>query len=125
MQTVLVTGGLGYIGSHVVIELVENGYNVVILDNCHNSNESTDIDLRKIAGSKANKIIFHKGDLLDKSCVMDVFNNHSIDFVIHLAGLKSVTDSISDPLNYYQINLGIMLNLLEVMTKFGCKKLIF
>ena len=119
---VLVTGGLGYIGSHTCVELLENGYDVVVLDNLSNSK----IEVKdKIYELTEKFIYFYQGDMLDKNVLEDIFKEHQIDAVIHFAGLKAVGESVKEPLLYYRNNLDSTLNLLEVMTKYDCKNLVF
>lgn len=130
MQTILVTGGLGYIGSHVVVELLKyNHYKVIIIDNL--SNSSLDI-LNKIEQitSLSNhefqqRCIYYNGCVESYALLYEIFFSHSIDCVIHLAGLKSVNDSIIQPIHYYQTNIGMTLNLLHIMDLFDVKKIIF
>lgn len=99
-KTVLVTGGVGYIGSHTVLELLMAGYEVVIVDNLCNSNLKCLRRVEKLAGRKA---IFYKADVRDKEAMAKVFANHKIDSVIHFAGLKAVGESVALPLLYYQV----------------------
>ena len=119
---VLCTGGLGYIGSHTVVQLLEAGYKVAILDNCSNSNPLVLKRIKKICGED---VPFYKVDLLDKAAVDGLFEHEKFDKVIHFAGLKAVGESCSMPLVYYQNNLTGTLNLLQVMTKHNCKKIVF
>lgn len=109
---VLVTGGTGYIGSHTVVELLESGYEVVIVDNFSNSDPSV---LDKISMITDKEFTFYEGDVCDKKFLEDVFSKEKIDAVIHFAGYKAVGESVEKPLMYYQNNLGSTLNLLEVM----------
>ncbi len=121
-MTILVTGGAGYIGSHTCIELIEAGYEVVVLDNLSNSNEESLRRVRKITGKE---IKFYKVDIRDEIRLMDLFQKEKIDAVIHFAGLKAVGESVVKPLEYYQNNISGTLVLLEVMKRFGVKKLVF
>lgn len=121
-KTILVTGGMGYIGSHTVIKLVEYGYRPIILDNLSNSSEKVLPRLEKITGTK---ITFYKGDVCLTEDVEKVFTENKIDAVIHFAGLKAVGESVVKPVEYYRNNLDSTLTLLEVMPKFGCKNIIF
>lgn len=119
---VLVTGGVGYIGSHTCCELLNNGYDVVVVDNLSNSQRNVVKKIEKITGKK---VIFYKGDVCDKTFLIKVFNEHKIDAVIHFAGYKAVGESVKKPLMYYHNNLISTISLLEIMSDFGCKKLVF
>lgn len=119
---VLVTGGTGYIGSHTAVELLDNDYEVVIIDNLSNSKEEVVNSIEKITGKS---VKFYKGDCCDKDILRKIFNENDIDSVIHFAGLKAVGESVSIPLKYYRNNLDSTLSLLEVMNEFNCKKLVF
>ncbi len=119
---ILVTGGLGYIGSHTCVELLENGNDVVVLDNLSNSKIEVKDNIYAITGKM---IQFYQGDMLDKDVIEDIFKQHKIDAVIHFAGLKAVGESVKEPLLYYRNNLDSTLNLLEVMRKYDCKNLVF
>ena len=119
---ILVTGGCGYIGSHTCCELLDNNYEVVIIDNLSNSKEDV---IEKIKEITNKEIKFYKGDLCDKELVDKVFEKENIDAVIHFAGLKAVGESVKKPLLYYRNNLDSTLTLLEVMGKYNCKKLVF
>jgi UDP-glucose 4-epimerase len=121
-KNVLVTGGMGYIGSHTVIKLVEYGYHPIIIDNLSNSSEKVLGRLEKITGEK---IPFYKGDVCLKEDVEKVFEENKIDAVIHFAGLKAVGESVQKPVEYYRNNLDSTLTLLETMPKYGCKNIIF
>jgi len=122
MSKILVTGGAGYIGSHTVLELLENGDQVIVVDNLSNSKLES---LKRVEELTGKKPVFHKVDLLNKTDLEQVFNEHPIEAVIHFAGLKAVGESVQIPLNYYQNNLTGTLNLLEVMKSRGVKKLVF
>jgi len=117
---ILLTGGLGFIGSHIAIELLNMNYTVIIIDNLLNSKLSVLINIKKITDKE---IIFYKRDLQED--INDIFTKHSIYAVIHLAGLKSVNESVRNPLLYYKENIMSTINLLETMEKFNCKNLIF
>lgn len=121
-MTVLVTGGAGYIGSHTVVELLENGYDVVVLDNLSNSSEKSLDRVKKITGKTAK---FYKCDILDKDGMDKIFKENKIDSVIHFAGLKAVGESCEKPLLYYENNIAGTVYLLEVMAKYGVKKIVF
>ncbi|AUL79714.3 UDP-glucose 4-epimerase [Tupanvirus soda lake] len=119
---VLVTGGLGFIGSHCVIELLKCNFDVVIIDNLSNSNLNVISRIQKISNKKVD---FYQLDLLHLSQIDNIFQKHRFDFVVHLAALKSVSQSVSDPLYYYNHNLTVTLNLLSLMSKHNVKKIIF
>ncbi len=119
---VLVTGGTGYIGSHTVVELIEAGYEVFIVDNLYNSKKDVLEKIKTITGEKPE---FYEVDLRDAEALAKVFQENQIDSVIHFAGLKAVGESCEQPLRYYENNLGGTINLLECMEEFGVKRLIF
>ena len=119
---VLVTGGTGYIGSHTCVELLESGYEVVIIDNLSNSKREV-VDYIKNITHK--DVTFYEGDVCNKRIVNRVFKENKIDAVIHFAGLKAVGESVAKPLMYYRNNLDSTLTLCEAMMKSGCKKLVF
>ena len=119
---ILVTGGTGYIGSHTCIELIQSGYEIVVVDNlCNSSLES----LRRVESLVGRNIPFHKVDVRDKSSLIGVFEQHSIAGVIHFAGLKAVSESIEKPIQYYDANVSATIILAEVMRKFNCKTFVF
>jgi len=119
---ILVTGGLGYIGSHTCVELINNGFEVIVIDNL--SNSSIEV-LDKIKSITNKNIIFYEGDITDKNFIKAIFSMHQIDAVIHFAGLKSVLESIAKPIEYFNSNVLGSINLIEVMNEFKCKKIIF
>ena len=119
---ILVTGGTGYIGSHTCCELLENDFEVVIVDNFFNS--SPDV-VDKIEEISKKKVSFYEGDVCDKAFLKDIFKKEKIDAVIHFAGYKAVGESVKKPLMYYRNNLDSTITLLEVMQEFGCKKIVF
>ena len=121
-MSVLVTGGAGYIGSHTVIELIENGYEPIIVDNLCNSKKVAVERVEKIVGKK---IKFYQYDLCEIDKLREIFKKENIDSCIHFAGLKAVGESCQKPLEYYQNNLISTLNLVQVMKEFGCKNLVF
>ncbi len=121
-MTILVTGGAGYIGSHTCVELLQNGYNVVIIDNFVNSKPETLNRIRQITGRDFS---FYEVDLLNEEAVESVFCKHHIDAVIHFAGLKAVGESVAKPLYYYHNNLTGTLVLCRAMQKHNVKKLVF
>ncbi|MDE5655032.1 MAG: UDP-glucose 4-epimerase GalE [Clostridia bacterium] len=121
-MSILVSGGAGYIGSHTVIELIENGFEPVIVDNLCNSKKVAIERLEKITGRK---IKFYQYDLCDIEKLREVFKSEKIEACIHFAGLKAVGESCHKPLEYYQNNLISTLNLIQVMREAGCKNLVF
>ena len=121
---ILVTGGTGYIGSHTCVELIEKGYDVVIIDNLSNSKREV-VDFIKAITGKKRKLKFYEGDVCDKELVTRVFEENKISAVIHFAGLKAVGESVQKPLLYYRNNLDTTLTLCEVMRDYGCKKIVF
>jgi len=119
---ILVTGGAGYIGSHTCVLLLEAGHEVVIFDNFSNASKESIIRVEKIASQNIPTI---EGDIRSKKDLEGVFEAHKIDAVIHFAGLKSVGESVSEPLRYYDNNVQGTLVLCEVMQKYGCKSIVF
>lgn len=119
---VLVTGGTGYIGSHTVVELLESGHEVVIIDNFSNSDASV---LDKISMITSKEFTFYEGDVCDEKFLKDIFAKENIDAVIHFAGYKAVGESVEKPLMYYHNNLGSTLNLLEVMKEHNVYNFVF
>jgi len=122
MQKVLVTGGLGYIGSHTVVQLLNYGFDVIVYDNLSNSKLEVFDKIQQITNTEFKMYI---GDLLNVNRLEEIFKKERIDFVIHFAGLKSVKESIEKPLWYYDNNVKATLNLLNMMEKYNIKKLIF
>lgn len=118
----LITGGTGYIGSHTVVELLNNGAEVVIIDNLSNSKKAV---IEKIKEITNKEVTFYEGDVKDKNLLEEIFKNNKIDVVIHFAGYKAVGESVEKPLMYYDNNLISTINLCEVMNKYGVKKLVF
>lgn len=121
-MAILVTGGAGYIGSHTCVELLKAGYEVIVIDNLVNSKEESITRIREITGKA---LTFYKADLLDKQALNKIFKNKSIEAVMHFAGLKAVSESISFPLRYYHNNIAGTLTLLEIMQIHGVKKIVF
>ncbi len=122
MKTILVTGGAGYIGSHTLIELINNNFEVVVIDNLANSSRES---LRRVEQITGHEIPFIEADVRDQSVLSDIFTTYDIDSVIHFAGLKAVGESVAKPLEYYDDNLVSTLALLEAMRKHSVKQLVF
>ena len=121
-ETILVTGGAGYIGSHACLSLMDAGYDVVVLDNLSNSHPEVFNRLEKIAGRRPQ---FVQGDIRDRELLSDLLSQYDIGSVMHFAGLKAVGESVDKPLAYYQNNVGGTLCLLEAMEQAQVRKLIF
>lgn len=121
-MSILVTGGAGYIGSHTVIDLVENGFDPVIADNLCNSKFEAVKRVRELAGRD---VKFYEYDLTDRALVEDIFEKESVDAVIHFAGLKAVGESCEKPLEYFYNNIVNTLNILTVMREHGVKNFVF
>lgn len=119
---ILVTGGTGYIGSHTAVELLNSGYEIVIIDNFSNS-KSDVLDKIKLITNKDFK--FYEGDVCNKDLLRKIFNENKIDAVIHFAGYKAVGESVKKPIMYYRNNIDSTLSLIEVMNEFNCKKIVF
>lgn len=122
MKTTLVTGGAGYIGSHTLIELINNNFEVVVIDNLANSSRES---LRRVEQITGHEIPFIEADVRDQSALDDIFTTYDIDSVIHFAGLKAVGESVAKPLEYYDNNLVSTMTLLEAMRKYSVKQLVF
>ena len=122
MGKILVTGGAGYIGSHTVVELIDNGYDVVVVDNLSNSSKESLSRVEKITGAQ---VKFYENDIADMDAMDKIFVENDIDAVIHFAGLKAVGESVEKPLEYYKNNISGTLNMCEVMRKHGVKNIIF
>ncbi len=121
-MSILVTGGAGYIGSHTCVELLNAGYDVVVVDNLYNSSEKALERVEQITGKK---VRFYKADLLDQPAVKEIFDHEAIESVIHFAGLKAVGESVRKPLEYYHNNLTGTLILCDEMRKHGVKNIVF
>ena len=119
---ILLTGGIGYIGSHTLVELLENNYEVVVIDNFFNSKKEVIENVKKITNKDFK---FYEGNVCDKSILRKIFKENKIDAVIHFAGYKAVGESVKKPLMYYRNNLDSTLSLLEIMDEFNCKNLVF
>lgn len=121
-MNVLVTGGAGYIGSHTVLELLNEGHGVIVVDNLSNSSEESLNRVKKITGKE---LTFYEEDLLNKNTLEDIFSHHNIDSVIHFAGYKAVGESVEKPLKYYDNNITSTLYLCELMKKYGVRNIVF
>ena len=122
MNKILVTGGAGFIGSHTCVELLNAGYEIVIVDNLYNSSEKSLDRVKELTGKD---FAFYPYDIRDKENMRKVFEDHKIDACIHFAGLKAVGESCREPLMYYDNNIGGTLALCEVMAEYNCKKIVF
>ncbi|TMO53846.1 UDP-glucose 4-epimerase GalE [Pseudoalteromonas phenolica] len=121
-MAILVTGGAGYIGSHTVLELLNQDDEVIVVDNLSNSSSES---LKRVAEITGKEVSFYQGDILDKTFLDSVFAQHSIEQVIHFAGLKAVGESVQKPIEYYQNNVQGTLSLLDAMRDAGVFKLVF
>ncbi len=119
---ILVTGGTGYIGSHTVVELLNDNKEVIILDNLCNSSKEVLDKIKEITGKNCK---FYENDIRDKEALEKIFSENEIESVIHFAGLKGVGESVEIPLEYYDNNVYGTIRLLETMKKFNCKKIVF
>lgn len=122
MKNVLITGGAGYIGSHVAVELLNKNYKVIVYDNLTNSSK---ISVKRVEEITGKNIIFYEADILDEKKLSEVFEKENIGVVIHCAALKAVGESVKKPLEYYHNNISGTLSLLKVMRKYSCKNIIF
>jgi len=121
-KKILVTGGAGYIGSHTLVELSNNGYDFVVYDNLSNSYLEA---IKRVEQITQKPIIFEQGDIRDKKTLKTVFTQYNIGSVIHFAGLKAVGESVLKPLKYFDNNISGTISLLEVMKEFNCKTIVF
>ena len=119
---ILVTGGIGYIGSHTVVELLNAGYEVVVIDNLYNSKIEVVDKIKEITGKDFS---FYEDDVCDKNILEEIFNTHKINAVIHFAGYKAVGESVEKPLMYYRNNIVNTLSLCEIMAKHNVKNIVF
>ncbi|MBU0712841.1 UDP-glucose 4-epimerase GalE [bacterium] len=119
---ILVTGGAGYIGSHTCVQLLENGMDVVVIDNLSNSSEES---LKRVQEITGRSLEFHKIDLLERAWLDALFRDHQFDAVIHFAGLKAVGESVQIPLKYYRNNITGTINLCEAMANHDVKTIVF
>ena len=123
---VLVTGGAGFIGSHTVIELLQSGYEVVVVDDLSNASAIALDRVRQIVGDEAaQRLTFYEDNVLDRDAMNRIFDQHDIDRVIHFAGFKAVGESVTKPIEYYHNNIENTLVLVDVMRNHGCKSIIF
>ena len=123
--TVLVTGGAGFIGSHTCVELLDAGYQVVILDDLSNSSPIAVERIRQIAGVGEDRCAFVEGSILDRDLLERVFTEWDVDAIIHFAGFKAVGESVDKPLEYYWNNVAGTLVLCDVARAHGCKNIVF
>jgi UDP-glucose 4-epimerase len=121
-MNILVTGGAGYIGSHTVLELLNAGYEVIVVDNLANSKEES---LRRVIDITGKPLTFYRVDLRDEAAMNDIFDRHAIDAVIHFAGLKAVGESVEQPQLYYENNITGTLNLTRIMAAHNIKNIVF
>lgn len=121
-MALLVTGGAGYIGSHICVELLNSGYKLIVVDNLSNSNK---VSLSRVQEITGRDLTFYDVNLLNRMELEEIFKKHPIDSVIHLAGLKAVGESVLFPLKYYQNNITGTLNLCDVMNQYGVKSFVF
>lgn len=121
-MSILVTGGAGYIGSHTCLELLNAGFDVIVLDNFSNSKMESLKRVEKLAGRS---LLFIQGDVRDRNCLQELFSQHEVSAVIHFAGHKAVGESVRKPLSYYDNNVSGSIALAEVMADFGVKRIVF
>lgn len=119
---ILVTGGLGYIGSHTCVELLNHGFEVVVLDNLSNSQIDVLDKIKEICGKE---VKFYEGNMIDSAILTQIFEENKIDAVIDFAAYKAVGESVSKPIEYYKNNVSTVLELITVMKEYHCKKLVF
>ena len=121
-MSILLTGGTGYIGSHTAVELLNSGHDVIIADDLSNSQRSVIDRLEKMTGKRP---VFYQADVADAAAMDRIFSSHPMEAVIHFAGFKAVGESVQKPVAYYRNNIDSTLTLLEVMAKYGVKRMIF
>ena len=122
MKKILVTGGTGYIGSHTVVDLIEHGYEVISVDNFHNSRPEVLAGIKSITGKDIKN---YEVDLVDRAATLKIFEEHAFDGVIHFAAFKSVGESVDKPLEYYRNNMNGLLNVMEGLASQGSSNLVF
>lgn len=121
-MSILVTGGAGFIGTHTCVELLNGGYEIVVIDNLVNSHKKALLRVEEITGKS---LKFYEADVCDKEKLLKIFTANKIECVIHFAGLKAVGESVKKPLEYYSNNLESTMTLIEVMKQVGCKRMVF
>lgn len=121
-MSILITGGCGYIGSHTCVELLTAGHDIVVLDNLYNADKEALSRVRELSGKD---FPFYECDIRDADGLRQIFKNHTIDTVIHFAGLKAVGESVAKPLTYFDNNVSGTVTLCQVMNEFGCKRMVF
>ena len=121
-MSILVTGGAGFIGSHTCVELLNAGYQVVVVDNLYNASEKAVERVKEITGKD---LTFYKADIRDKEAMNAIFDKEEIESVIHFAGLKAVGESVQKPIEYYHNNITGTLLLCDIMRKYDCRKIVF
>ncbi|KAM3657858.1 UDP-glucose 4-epimerase isoform 2-T3 [Ammospiza maritima maritima] len=127
-ETILVTGGAGYIGSHCVLELLQAGYEPVVIDNFHNAirgSEELPESLRRVQEIAHRPVLFQELDITDRAALQELFRKHRFSAVMHFAGLKAVGESVQKPLEYYRVNLTGTIGLLETMKAHGVRNIVF
>jgi len=122
MKKILVTGGLGFIGSHTAVELIQQGYEVMILDNLSNSSSLVNDRIEQLGGVRPGLVV---GDIRNSDLLSELFANNEFDAVIHFAGLKAVGESVAEPLLYYQNNVQGSLELFRAMSESTCRRIVF
>ena len=121
-MAILVAGGAGYIGSHTCVELLDAGYDIIVVDNYYNSCPEALNRVKKITGKD---FLFYECDILDREGMDKIFSENQIDAVIHFAGYKAVGESVKEPLKYFHNNIEGTVALCEIMEKHGCRKIVF
>ena len=125
-QTILVSGGAGFIGSHTVVELLQQGFEAIVVDDLSNSSAKVLDRIQAIVGEyAARSLTFYQADIADRAALDAIFSKHAIDAVIHFAGFKAVGESVQKPIEYYTNNIGSTLTLVDVMRSHGCTSIIF
>jgi len=124
-MNILITGGLGFIGSHICVKLLNDNHNLIIIDNLSNSSIDVLNNIKIITQCSEDRIIFYENNITNYIILEQIFENYTVDLVIHCAAYKSVNESIKNPLNYYHNNIYGLLSLLNVMEKYQCYKFIF